>query len=647
MQLNDYIKQYNNNEISLRQLIYIVRNHEDINKEVYEFTDFLKNDEDILERLYYVIHDLHEIVTCKYCSKKAEWSGRIGNGYKTTCGSYICKAMHASMTREKYKDSFEIAKHRDSKFVDWQNSITELDEMNDYIIKNHIIYDKYVPLITNKYILDYLNNRYKDSASILETVQRIRKGVEEKPTCPVCGKPVIWVGKNTKLYTKYCSTSCSSKAPRFKYIPTLLIKYTVDDNINEIIEKQDKIDIEKEKQEKLKKSIHNKDKETKKTSSINDVFPIKTETNSLDIKSEKKKEKIVDKNTPISDLLSKPKYKPVLINGEEETEENMCKSANATSAHVNEIVDKYLDREFEKIQNIYFPPSTVHPVTELDCIKEFEYIKSKDRNLKTPSKIIKMFHKSIIYAHIENSVSPFDGWNMIKNDKELFRKLLCNRLKFADWYKSEEHRKYIDLCYVPDFIYGIGLNASRMFQTVTYFKPDLAKYLIKKYLNEFDTIFDPFSGYSGRMIGTLACNKSYIGRDLCESSVKESKEIYKFLKPIIDSDLLVNVTCDLGIADCCKNTGKYQCLLTCSPYGNIENWPGVESVNRGCDRWIDICLKNYDCQKYLFVTDDLITKYVPYIKETLTNRSHFGSNKEYVVIITKEERDKIIQNIKG
>ena len=184
-----------------------------------------------------------------------------------------------------------------------------------------------------------------------------------------------------------------------------------------------------------------------------------------------------------------------------------------------------------------------------------------------------------------------------------------------------------------------------MFQTVTYFKPDLAKYLIKKYLNEFDTIFDPFSGYSGRMIGTLACCKSYIGRDLCESSVKESKEIYEFLKPVIDSDLLCNVTCDLDIADCCTNTGKYQCLLTCSPYGNIENWPGVESVNRGCDGWIDICLKNYDCEKYLFVTDDLITKYVPYIKETLTNRSHFGSNKEFVIIITKEERDKIIEKL--
>ena len=632
MQLSDYLKQYNNKEISLRQLIYIVKNNEGVNKEVYDFTDFLTHHGDILERLYYVIHDLHSAVTCKFCGKKARWSGRIGNGYKKTCDSSICKSKYNSLCREQYKDSFKIAEHRDDRFKEWQKSIDNSEYMNDYVVINHIIYDKYVELIDNPIILDYLNNRFNDSSSILETVQRIRKGVYEKPKCPVCGKPVIWIGKNTKLYTKYCSTSCASKAPRFKYKPVLLVKYTVDDNINEIIEKQDLVE-----------------------TSIQEAFPVKEkkkvkETKHKDVKKEdkpeeKKKEKPVNKYTNISELLSKPKYKPVIVNSEEVTEDNLCKSANCTTAHCNEVVDKYLDREFEKIQDIYFPPSTVHPVTDEECIKEFEYIKSKDRDLRTPSKIIKKFHKSIIYAHIDNSISPYEGWNKIKSDKELFRKLLFNRLKFADWYKSEGRKHFIDECYVPDFIYGIGLNASRMFQTVTYFKPDLAKYLIKKYLNEFDTIFDPFSGYSGRMIGTLACCKSYIGRDLCESSVKESKEIYEFLKPVIDSDLLCNVTCDLDIADCCTNTGKYQCLLTCSPYGNIENWPGVESVNRGCDGWIDICLKNYDCEKYLFVTDDLITKYVPYIKETLTNRSHFGSNKEFVIIITKEERDKIIKGL--
>lgn len=616
MWLSDYIKLYNNKEISLRQLIYVCRNDEDVNKEVYKFTGFLTHHEDILERLYYVIHDLHSVVTCKFCDRKAKWSGRIGNGYKVTCDSSVCKSKYNSLCREQYKDSFKIAEHRDERFKEWQKSIINPEDMNDYVVINHIIYDKYIKFIDNPVILNYLNTRFNDSSSILESVQRIRKGIYEKPKCPVCGKPVIWIGKNTKLYTKYCSTSCASKAPRFKYKPILLIKYTVDDNINEIIKNNDL-----------------------EETSIQDAFPVKEKDE--EIKNTEHKEKSVNKYTNISELLSKPKYKPVNTE-EQETEDNLCVSANCTTAHCNEVVDKYLDREFEKIQNIYFPPSNVNPITKEECIKEFEYIKSTDRDIRTPSKIIKKFHKSIIYAHIDNSISPFEGWNKIKNDKELFRKLLVNRLKFADWYKAEGRKHFIDECYVPDFIYGIGLNASRMFQTVTYFKPDLAKYLIKKYLNEFDTIFDPFSGYSGRMIGAFACCKSYIGRDLCESSVKESKEIYNFLKPILDSDLLCNVTCDLEIADCCKNTGKYQCLLTCSPYGNIENWPGVESVNRNCDEWIDICLMNYECEKYLFVTDDLISKYVPYIKETLTNRSHFGSNKEFVIIITKEERDKII-----
>lgn len=116
MQLSDYLKQYNNKEISLRQLIYIVKNNEDVNKEVYDLTDFLTHHEDILERLYYVIHDLHSVVTCKFCGKKARWSGRIGNGYKETCDSSICKSKYNSLCREQYKDSFKIAEHRDDRF---------------------------------------------------------------------------------------------------------------------------------------------------------------------------------------------------------------------------------------------------------------------------------------------------------------------------------------------------------------------------------------------------------------------------------------------------------------------------------------------------------------------------------------------------
>jgi hypothetical protein len=173
----------------------------------------------------------------------------------------------------------------------------------------------------------------------------------------------------------------------------------------------------------------------------------------------------------------------------------------------------------------------------------------------------------------------------------------------------------------------------------------LAKYLVEKYLNDFDTVFDPFSGYSGRMMGAVCSGKNYIGRDLCGESVKESNEIWNFMKPFVERKFNKEFVCEISVADARSNTGTYQCLLTCSPYGNIEQWQGVPNSGYSCDKWIDICLKNYDCQKYVFVTDDKIGKYKKYVSENLENTSHWGSNTECVVVITKEQRDEIVNGL--
>jgi hypothetical protein len=55
-------------------------------------------------------------------------------------------------------------------------------------------------------------------------------GIEEKPKCPTCGKPVIWIGKPSKLYTTYCSNkiSASNINTRQKDAETCRKKYGVD-----------------------------------------------------------------------------------------------------------------------------------------------------------------------------------------------------------------------------------------------------------------------------------------------------------------------------------------------------------------------------------------------------------------------------------
>jgi hypothetical protein len=88
---------------------------------------------------------------------------------------------------------------------------SNINEVDDKVIKDLCKYDKSLEYITNQKILDYIDNRYNDSSSRLETIQRIKFGIEEKPKCPTCGNPVKWVGKASKLYTTYCCNKCSAQ----------------------------------------------------------------------------------------------------------------------------------------------------------------------------------------------------------------------------------------------------------------------------------------------------------------------------------------------------------------------------------------------------------------------------------------------------
>lgn len=55
---------------------------------------------------------------------------------------------------------------------------------------------------------------------------------------------------------------------------------------------------------------------------------------------------------------------------------------------------------------------------------------------------------------------------------------------------------------------------------------------------------------------------------------------------------------------------------------------------RTCDDWIDICLKNYNCKRYVFVVDKT-EKYKDSIVYELRNRSHVTDNIEYVICIDR------------
>lgn len=83
-------------------------------------------------------------------------------------------------------------------------------------------------------IKEYIFNRYTDAINPIETIRRIQYNIEERPICPVCGKPVIFKGKpdSVGMYSKTCSPKCSTSmtnnwqyADREKMMQTKLEKY--------------------------------------------------------------------------------------------------------------------------------------------------------------------------------------------------------------------------------------------------------------------------------------------------------------------------------------------------------------------------------------------------------------------------------------
>ena len=228
--------------------------------------------------------------------------------------------------------------------------------------------------------------------------------------------------------------------------------------------------------------------------------------------------------------------------------------------------------------------------------------------------LIRYFHKSLFVATRKSRKSPYEAWK----DKDLVKASALNRLK------------YVGRCSPKDII--DGFSVAKIAPKVSVFKPTLAKELIQKYLSDADIIVDPFSGFSGRMLGAFDCGKEYFGYDINEDHIRESNEIIYHKK--IDDKCFVEVQ-DLITASVRDwSTLKDVYLFTCPPYGGKEHWnENNDEVEMTCDEWIDLCIeKHKGCKKYLFVVDET-EKYKNFIVDKITNRSHFGTNYEYVVLI--------------
>ena len=241
--------------------------------------------------------------------------------------------------------------------------------------------------------------------------------------------------------------------------------------------------------------------------------------------------------------------------------------------------------------------------TKLQCANVAKY----NPYSKISESAIHHFHKSIYDAHDKGCVSPKTAWD----DDILLKSVITDRLI----YKND-----VDTSKVL-----AGFNISKICPRVSVFTPILGKYLTMKYLADYTEVFDPFSGFSGRLLGVTSTGKRYIGSDLNAVAVTESNQVIQHFG--LNATITHNDIFDYSKAE-------YQALLTCPPYGDKEVYAN-ETVFKSCDEWIDECLNRFECNRYVFVVDKT-DNYTEYVTETLQSSSHFANIEELVIVVDKK-----------
>lgn len=310
-------------------------------------------------------------------------------------------------------------------------------------------------------------------------------------------------------------------------------------------------------------------------------------------------------------LIPKDHIFHVIVEGEEDKD---LKYITDVLKQIDDNIFDYDSAIFDWCRSVGFP----YPSYDMNrLLKDYKCLCSSDastynKNCKFGISIVRHYHRSIYDAHVGNFPSPYEAWN----DDTLLNKVITNRLI----YKNN-----VD----PSKILA-GFNISKICPRVSVFNPVLARYLTLKYLNEFSHIFDPFSGYSGRLIGVSSTGKFYIGQDLNINAVNESNKII--------TDMGLNA--EVSQKDILDSEGEYECLLTCPPYNRKEVY-NAESVFKSCDDWISECLNRFRCKKYVFVVDET-SQYRDYIAEEIRAESHFVKFTEKVIVLSEADRNQVL-----
>lgn len=170
-----------------------------------------------------------------------------------------------------------------------------------------------------------------------------------------------------------------------------------------------------------------------------------------------------------------------------------------------------------------------------------------------------------------------------------------------------------------------AMNVTRNCKQPSWFSKQYAKELIQKYITS-NIILDPFAGWGTRCDACKELGIKYYGWDLNKELVDWHKE----------KGRLFETGCGIEYGDANNiKTDRENCsVFICPPYTDFETYfEGQDLKTTQCE-WLQIVMNNIpNAKEYLMVCKVVDPGFEKYIVEEKINKSHLGTNKEYVLLI--------------
>lgn len=175
-----------------------------------------------------------------------------------------------------------------------------------------------------------------------------------------------------------------------------------------------------------------------------------------------------------------------------------------------------------------------------------------------------------------------------------------------------------------------AMNVTRTCKQPSWFSKTLAKQVIQDYCTS-TTIVDPFAGWGMRHDAAIELGREYVGSDLNAELVQWHQEHGRNITLADAKTFRYNQECSVFICPPYSDPKTGRCFEDYS----FEGFDSSAKSLSQCD-WLKIVMNNVpNASEYVMVCKIVDDDFKDNIVQTIENKSHFGTNYEYVVVVNR------------